>query len=100
MSVVSLYTNQTAVLHKYIGAKDNGQPIFASAMKIHVRFEEKRSLVRDAKGEEVVSEAFVMTMERLSEGDILEYGGKKWTVLRVSAPVGLSGKVMHYEGWL
>jgi len=100
MSVIALYTNQTVSLYRCSGIKDNGQPLLEPKVKIRTRFEEKRSLVRNAKGEEVISEAFVMTAEKISEGDILEYGGKRWTVLRVSAPVGLDGKITHYEGWL
>lgn len=100
MSIISLYTNQTVALRRYSGIKDNGQPIFEPEVLIKGRFEEKRSFVRNAKGQEVVSEAFIITSEKLSEGDVLVYAGREWTILRVATPVGLDGKITHYEGWL
>ena len=100
MPIISLYANQTVALRRYSGIKDNGQPIFEPEVLIKGRFEEKRSLIRNAKGQEVVSEAFIITAEKLSEGDVLVYAGRNWTILRISAPVGLDGKVTHYEGWL
>lgn len=97
MSLIDQYTCQTIGLKRRNGIKDNGQPLYESEVQIKARFEEKRGIVRNAKGEEVVSEAFVLTAIKISEGDVLILGGRHWTVLRAAAPVGLDGNVTHYE---
>lgn len=100
MPIVDLYARQTVGLARRNGIKDNGQPLYEAKVKIKARFEEKRSFVRNAQGEEVVSEAMMLTASKVAEGDVVAYGDRQWTVLCVSALVGLDGNVTHYEVWL
>jgi hypothetical protein len=91
------YLNQTAIWHKVIGQNEYSEPIFADPVTIKVRWEGKRKLVRNNEGREVVSEARVFCTEAVRSGDELEYDGRRWSVIAVSAVPGLDGKESHRE---
>lgn len=64
---------------------------------IKVRWEEKRRLVRNSQGQEVVSEAKASCLEDVKPGDVLNYGGRDWPVIAVSETIDLGGVVQYRE---
>jgi hypothetical protein len=95
--VIRGYLNQNARWKKLI-SKDGYPPQPEEpGTEIKVRWEAKRRLVRNAQGQEVVSEARVFCLESIQPGDVLEYGGRDWPVIAVSETPGLDGKAMFRE---
>lgn len=95
--MLDLYANQNIPWKKRTGTKPNGQPEFAPVQIIKGRFEYSRKLVRNMKGEQVVSQAFVMTGAPVGLGDVLTWDGRDWTVLTLSVQYGLMGEELHRE---
>lgn len=94
--MIEQYLNQTAIWKRVTGLNEYGEPITISQV-IKVRWEGKRRLVRDKQGQEVVSEARVFCLEAVQPGDILEYGGKEWSVIAVTEIPDLDGQVIYRE---
>ena len=94
--MISAYLNQTAKWKK-MTSSDGYPPQPGPPTSIKVRWEAKRRLVRNAQGQEVVSEARVFCLESIQPGDVLEYGDRDWPVIAVSEAVGLDGKTMFRE---
>lgn len=92
-----LYAAQAIPWKKRTDIKDNGAAVLAPMKPIKGRFEYKRRLIRDAKGEQIVSEAFVMTMTDVQPGDVIVWDGRDWPVVSVTTAVGLHGTVLHRE---
>lgn len=90
------YLNQTATWQQVTGLNEYGEPI-TTCQAIKVRWEGKRRLVRDKQGQEVVSEARFFCLEAVQPGDLVEYGGKEWTVIAVSETPDLDGQVIYRE---
>ena len=90
------YLNQRAVWKRKTGSNEYGEPV-TKQKTIKVRWEGKRRLVRDNEGREVVSEARVFCVEPVKPGDILEHGGREWSVIAVSIVPGLDGSESHRE---
>jgi len=96
MSVVTSYLTQRATWKRTVGLNEYGEPVTADTT-IRVRWEGKRRLVRNAQGQEVVSEARVFCVDPVQPGDILEHDGRGWPVITVSAVPGLGGATSHRE---
>ncbi len=103
--MISTYANQSIGWRRRTGIKDNGTPIYDPAppappdtIKASVDF--SRRLIRNAKGEEVVSEACVMTKAKVNEGDKLEIFGREWAVLKCNPIPDLFGNELHREVYL
>jgi hypothetical protein len=94
--VISAYLNQVAVWKRLI-SEDGYPPQPGSGTEIKVRWEAKRRLVRDAQGQEVVSEARVFCLEAVEPGDVMNYGGRDWPVIAVSETPALDGTVRFRE---
>jgi hypothetical protein len=91
------YLNQNARWKKLI-SKDGYPPQPEEpGTEIKVRWEAKRRLVRNAQGQEVVSEARVFCLGDVQPGDVLKYGDRDWPVIAVSEAVTLDGKTMFRE---
>lgn len=95
--MLDLYANQEIPWKKRLGVKDNGMSLFAPAVTVKGKFEYKRKLIRNDKGERVVSEAFVMTAAPVTIGDALHWDDRDWTVLKVSIIYDLMGAELHRE---
>ncbi|MGB9613898.1 MAG: hypothetical protein ACPL3B_00120 [Fervidobacterium sp.] len=91
------FLNQTAILKTATGFNEYGEPITDNKI-IHIRWEGHRKLVRDNKGNEVVSEARFFTLEPIKPVDIVEYGGEEWTVITVSGIPDLDGELVYRVG--
>ena len=94
--MIKLYLNQDAIWKRVTARNEYGEPLTAEA-NIKVRWEGKRRLVRNARGQEVVSEARVFCTEPVYPGDLLEYSGREWPVIAVSVASGLDGMESHRE---
>lgn len=94
--MIDLYLNQMAIWHRATGKNEYGEPVTEDS-NIKVRWEGKRRLVRNAQGQEVVSEAKVFCLEPIKPGDILEHGGRQWPVIAVTDVTDLDGNVLHRE---
>lgn len=94
--MISDYLNQSATLKKVTGYNEFAEPITTS-QTIKVRWESKRRLVRDKQGQEVISEARFFCLEDVQPGDVIEYGGKEWTVITVSEVPDLDGNIVYRE---
>lgn len=94
--MVAGYLNQVANWKQMI-SQDGYPPQPGPPTPIKVRWEAKRRLVRNAQGQEVVSEARVFCLEAVQPGDVLNYAGRDWPVIAVSEAVGLDGKTMFRE---
>ncbi len=96
--MIEAYLNQTAVWYRATGdMNEYAEPVYADSVNISVRWEGKRRLVRDKEGQEIVSEAEVLCIDAVQEGDLLEYDGRKWTVITVSPVPDLDGTENHRE---
>lgn len=92
--MIADYMAQTIWRKPKTGVDGNGQPTFGAAVQIVARWLEKRRLVRNAQGEQVISEvtvslagdAAVAVGDRLSADNIAYHD-----VIAVSVSRGLSG---------
>lgn len=97
MNVISAYLNQIAQWKKMIGGEDGYPPQPGPPTEIKVRWEDRRRLVRNSQGVEVVSEARVFCAEDIQPGDVLNYRGRDWPVIAVSAVPTIDGKTTFHE---
>ena len=97
--MIELYVNQDITLKKQTSVNEYNEPIFTTST-IKSRFEYDRTLVRNDKGEEIVSEASLFTTTLLTTEDIISYNGKDFPVISVAYIVGLDGNLSHYEARL
>lgn len=91
------YLNQTAFWRHVTGRDDFNDPAYAADQPITVRWEARRRLVRNAQGDQVVSEARVFTEASVEPGDVLVYGSREWPVIAVGQVVGLDGAEIGRE---
>lgn len=92
-----LYASFKIAWKRRTGIKDNGVPILEPMPPLRGRVSYKRRLIRDARGEQVVSEALVMTMTDVRPGDVITWDGRDWPVIAVTTQYGLHETVLHRE---
>lgn len=85
-----------------IGVSDEGVPVYEppcpeAAPEIRVRMEYGRRLVRDARGEALLSEMSFLTRAPVGPGDIIVYDGREWPVMAARVICGLDGEELHRE---
>jgi hypothetical protein len=98
--VITPYLSKTATLRAFTGYDRTGSPNY-DERTIRVRWEGRRALVRDAQGNQVVSEARFYTDSPVTSGDtIVDLQDNEWTAISVSEHETLSGEVSHYEVYL
>ncbi|MGE5572939.1 MAG: hypothetical protein ACM3ZU_07985 [Bacteroidota bacterium] len=95
--MIERFLNQSAIWRHVIDRDGHAQPVHDSDVVIRVRWEGKRRLVRDRRGQEVVSEARMFCLEPVQPGDEIEYAGRRWTAIAVSEMAGLDGEVLYRE---
>ena len=91
------YINQDATWSRKTGDNGYGEPIYAEAVPIKVRWEDCRKLVRNSKGLEVVSMSQVICIEAVQENDRLTFDGRNYTVIAAPPMPGLDGTISHRE---
>lgn len=70
-------------------------PAIILGMVVH-----KRRLIRNAKGEEVISEGYVLTAETVREGDLIIIDEREWAVQASHPEKDQFGKVLYWEASL
>jgi len=100
--LLELFAMQDIGWRHRTGIKDNGAAIYSPAAPedptiIKGRVEASRRLVRNEKGEQVISQAYVMTTASVELGDVLVWQGREWPVLTVDIATGLLGAELHRE---
>jgi len=95
--VIGDYCNQSVTWRHVTSRDEFSDPSYAADQPIKVRWEAKRRLVRDGKGDQVVSEARVFTDAAVEPGDVLVYGGREWPVIAVGQATGLDGSELFRE---
>jgi hypothetical protein len=103
--LLELYAHETIGWRRRINTKDNGTPVFeparpAAPEAIKASVDHTRRLIRNEKGEQVVSEGCVLTAKRVNEGDVLAIDGREWTVQKTTPAKDMFGNVLHYEAYL
>lgn len=96
MVVMKRYLRQTGTWLRVTGMNEYAEPVLAG-QPIRLRFENKRRVVLDEGGQEVVSEARAFCLENVRPGDYLEIGGQRWRVIAVSESPGLDGRAVYRE---
>jgi len=102
-TVISAYLHQSIWRRPRIGVDGYGQPSFGSPVETKGRWLEKRRLVRNAQGEQVISEVSVTLApdEAVAVGDQLSLDGSTYlTVIAVSVSRGLGGESMGRRAYL
>lgn len=77
------YTNQDITYKQKISANDANEATYATSTTIRGRFVYKRTLIRTATGEQVMSNAYINTITNMSEGDVITHDSKDWKVRNV-----------------
>lgn len=90
------YCNQSVTWRHVTSRDEFNDPNYAD-QPIKVRWEAKRRLVRNAQGDQVVSEARVYTQAAVEPGDVLVYAGREWPVIAVGHATGLDGTELFRE---
>ena len=102
-TVISAYLNQTIWRKARTGVDGYGQPTFGAPAQTKGRWLEKRRLVRNASGEQVISEVSVTLApdEPIAVGDQLSADGSAYlTVIAVSADRDLAGGLVLKRAYL
>ena len=92
--MIGSYLAQEVWRRANAGPDEYGQPTFETAVKSRGRWTEKRRLVRNADGVEVLSEISVTLTggEPLESGDQVSLDGETWfEVIAISRGVALGG---------
>jgi len=90
------YLNQITTLKTVVGKDKYNKPT-TTEKTINIRWENKRRLIRNSQGKEVVSEAIIFTQEQVKPEDILVWQNRSWEIIGVSDIVDIDGNIQFYE---
>jgi len=62
------------------GSDRYGFPVFGEAVAIDLIFSRKQKMIKNASGDEVLSEAQALVSEAVGLGDLINYGGTEYEV--------------------
>ncbi len=91
--MITDYLNQSATWKTVASVNEYNEPTFTNTT-ITCRMEYKRQMVRDAQGQEVVSEATLYTTSAVLPGDVITYSSRDWSVLTVADEAELDGSIL------
>ena len=94
--MLSAYCNQTITLKTKTSIDAYNQATYTTS-SVKARFEYKRKVVRNKKGEEVVSEARAYTKTAVKPDDVITFDSVDWTVIAVSNMTDINGLIVGYE---
>lgn len=100
MSMISDKMNATALYKHRQGYDDTGSPLYDEPASISCRIEDDRRVVKDSKGNEVVSERVLYTEQEIGPNDAIVLDGKDISVIRVAKKDSLYGGYDHTEARL
>lgn len=96
--MIDSYLTHTATWRKPGGYNDAAEPVDPIDAEIRGRWEGRRALVRNAQGNQVVSEGKFYTTAPVDTGHSLVFAdGSEWPVINVSEMSGLDGRFSHRE---
>lgn len=100
MSLIAAYLNQTVSLARRTGSDAYGSPAWAAGTTVKARVQQRKRMVRNEAGEQVVSDlqVFLAPTVTVGEGDRITYSGGTYQVLAVSEEQGLSS-TSHLVAW-
>ena len=104
-SLADTYANQPIGWRRCVDYKDNGAAIYDPPRDeapdiIYAQATYTRRLIRNAKGDEVISEGYLITSTPVNEGDMLIIDDREWTVQAAEPIRGLFGEELHREVYL
>lgn len=97
MSMLDGYDNQTVQLRRYLKSDAYGKPVYSDPEPIPCRLQYDRKLVRNDKGETVVSEAGLYTVVEVGALDAITIDGRDVRAVSISRKVDLDGRYDHTE---
>ena len=97
MSMVTPYLNQTVTIKRFLRSTDTGRAEYAPPEVLRCRLQNDRQLVRDEKGDQVVSEAALYCVEPVGPKYVLVINERDTPVIRAAAKVDLYGQYDHTE---
>lgn len=100
--MIEQYCTQSIGWRQRVEVKNDGEAVHdpappADPFIIKGRFEYTRKLILNEKGEQITSEALVLTTAKVNTGDILVWDDREWIVYTVKPVYGLLGKESHRE---
>lgn len=97
MSMITPYLAQTVTVKRFLRSTDTGRGEYAPPELLRCRLQDDRQLVRDEKGDQVVSEAALYCVEPVGPKDVLVINERDTPVIRAAAKVDLYGQYDHTE---
>lgn len=97
MSMIYGYDSQTVQRRRFLKPDAYGKPVYREPEDIACRLQDDRRLVRDGKGEIVVSEGVLYTTAEIRPLDTVVIDGRERQVIAVSRKVDLDGCYDHTE---
>ena len=98
--MLDIYLNQVIPWKQRLSVNDANEGTYASEVNIKARFTYKRSLVRTATGEDVMTNAVLHTKTVISENDVVIYDNKEWKLRFVYPWIDMDGKKVGYRAVL
>ena len=92
-SRMALYLNQDVIWQAKADQNLYNEPVYSAGVSINARKESKRRMVRDALGEEVVSETTIYTQSEIGMEDLLDAD----QVINIGEWIDKDGSVVGYE---
>lgn len=82
--MIDIYMTDTATVTKASGVDQWGTPLNPVSSPMTCRFEWGTRLIRNEKGEQVVSRARVLTKESIGHNDTITFGGEDYVILSIA----------------
>jgi len=98
--MIGTYLTQTVTIQRRTGSDVDGQATYASAVSALARVQQRKRLIRNESGEQVVSDmqVFLAPSTSVSEGDRITYNGSTYHVLSVTQEYALDS-LSHLVAW-
>lgn len=102
-SLISIYARTTVYLRTVSTRNDYGEPTYGTAVTTSARVDVKRRMVKNARGEDVLSEASVLLRPTETTGDGMQIsldGTNYQDVITLASPRDINGRVSHYVAYI
>ena len=98
--MIGTYLTQTVTIQRRTGSDVDGQATYASSVSALARVQQRKRLIRNEAGEQVVSDmqVFLGPATAISEGDRITYTGASYHVLSVTEEFALD-VLSHRVAW-
>lgn len=94
------YLHQTVGIRRRTGSDADGQAVYAGPVSVPARVQQRKRMIRDDRGEMVVSDAqvFLRPGVQVDEGDRITYGALTYHVMSVTDEYALD-ELSHVVAW-